>query len=145
MQTTDTFIGNQECKIDLFYNGVNKFFLELENSSFAFCGNKDQIICTGLWGRLEQQDYKACACVLSCDSPSYDKNTFRLHNTEQLTRTAKRDEKEWPDSNKDAKQIGTNNKIQVPNKIINSPGTQHKENEKNGVQIPVLTYYIFTD
>lgn len=50
-----------------------------------------------------------------------------------------------PDSNKDAKQIGTNNKIQVPNQIINSPGTQHKDNEKNGFQIPMLTYYIFTD
>lgn len=42
MQTTDTFIGSQDYKIDLFHNDVNKFFLDLENSSFAFCGNKQR-------------------------------------------------------------------------------------------------------
>ena len=35
MQRADIFMGNEECKIDLFHKGANEFFLEREESSFA--------------------------------------------------------------------------------------------------------------
>ena len=76
---------------------------------------------TGLWGKLEQA-FWAQTCVLTCNS-LITNNTFRQHNTKQKAHNlAKKDEKEWPDSTKDAKQMGTSSKACLINLRINSGG-----------------------
>lgn len=67
-QRTDTFIGNQKCKIDLLHMSVNEFFLESEQNSFAFMETKTKLPCLGGW--LKKQEYKTYAYILLCDSPS---------------------------------------------------------------------------
>lgn len=79
MQTTDTFIGNQESKTDLFHSSVNTFFLAPEYNSFEFLEKKTKLfalVCEAGLNKSIKQMPVFYPVILS-----YDKNTFRLNKT----------------------------------------------------------------
>lgn len=78
MQTTDTFIGNQESKTDLFHSSVNTFFLNTR-IHLNFWKKKTKLfalVCEAGLNKSIKQMPVFYPVILS-----YDKNTFRLNKT----------------------------------------------------------------
>lgn len=76
----DTFIGNQECKTDLFHSSGNTFFLIPELSSFAFLEKKTKLFALVCEAGLNNKSIKQMP-VFYPVILSHDKNTFRLNKT----------------------------------------------------------------
>ena len=77
MQTTDTFIGNQECKADLFHSSVNS----CTRIEFICISEKKKtklfaLVCEAGLNKSTKQMPVFYPVIFS-----YDKNTFRLNKT----------------------------------------------------------------